>query len=254
VRDAAFKKKKRHFANYVKTVLSLLFAWAVSRGLMEINPAARVKKIRRPKNATEANRAWTREELQIVLAENPFELRVAIALAVCTALREGDVATWLWSGYKDRLIQGRDAKTGSPVWMPVHPMLIALLEEHRERATGRAKNKGANVVPLSLSPEMPIVTGQRGGPMTEAGLRSNFFKVIRRLVQEGKVAPRLTFHGLRTTTATMLADADCDDTTIQAVTGHKTVAMVAHYRRRAKKRRAAKGIAKLDFGLDTGSP
>jgi len=63
----------------------------------------------------------------------------------------------------------------------------------------------------------------------------------------------LTFHGLRTTTATMLADADCDDTTIQAVTGHKTVAMVAHYRRRAKRRRA-KGIAKLDFGLDTGSP
>jgi integrase len=251
VRDAAFKRKKRHFANYVKTVLSLLFAWAVSRGLMEFNPAARVKKIRRPKNAPEANRAWSREELQIVLAESPFEMRVAIALAVCTSLREGDVVIWPWSGYKDRLIQGRDAKTGSPVWMPAHPMLIALLEEHKERAAARAKKKGVNVVPLSLSPDMPIVTGQRGRPITEAGLRSNFFKVIRRLVREGKVASGVTFHGLRTTTATMLADADCDDATIQAVTGHKTVAMVAHYRRGAdKKRRAAKGIAKLDFSLD----
>jgi hypothetical protein len=51
----------------------------------------------------------------------------------------------------------------------------------------------------------------------------------------------------------MLADADCDDETIQAVTGHKTTTMVAHYRRGAdKKRRAAKGIARLDFSLDEG--
>jgi integrase len=134
-------------------------------------------------------------------------------------------------------------------------MLIALLEEHKERAVARAKKKGANVVPLSLSPDMPIVTGQRGRPLTEAGLRSNFFKVIRQLGREGKVAAGRTFHGLRTTTAAMLADADCDDATIQAVTGHKTVAMVAHYRRRAeKKRRAAKGIAKLDFSLDADTP
>jgi len=78
--------------------------------------------------------------------------------------------------------------------------------------------------------------------------------VVRELFKAGIVAPGLTFHGLRTTTATMLAEADCDDETIQSVTGHETTAMVAHYRRAAdRKRRAARGIASLNFGLaETG--
>jgi len=133
-------------------------------------------------------------------------------------------------------------------------MLVALLEEARTRAIARTQKMGNNVVPLSLSPDRPVVIGQRGRPRTAAGLRANFFRVVRELFKAGLVAPGLTFHGLRTTTATMLAEADCDDETIQSVTGHETTAMVAHYRRAAdRKRRAARGIASLNFGLaETG--
>jgi len=91
----------------VKTVLSLLFAWALSRDIMAVNPAARVKKIRRPADAPEANRRWTVAELQIVMAAAPFEIRVAIGLAVCTALRERDLVRWPGSGYKDGKIRGK---------------------------------------------------------------------------------------------------------------------------------------------------
>src|SRR5690242_11890872 len=89
-------------------------------------------------------------------------------------------------------IQGRDAKTGTEIWMPAHPMLAGLLAEARVRA--RLGKKGNNIVPL-LAPDRPIVVGLRGRPLTPAGLRTNFFKVIRQLVAAGKLAPGLTFHG-----------------------------------------------------------
>lgn len=94
---------------------------------------------------------------------------------------------------------------------------------------------------------MTIVVGQRGEPFTESGFRARFFKVIRQLVAEGKVQPGLTFHGLRHTAATKLADAGCDTRDIMAITGHETEAMVARYTRSAdQKRRAPAAIMKLE--------
>jgi len=128
IRDAAFTARKRHFANYVVTVLRLLFGWAAMRGLVDNNPAV-VPKLRRPRDAAEANRRWTPEELQVVLDAATFELRLPIALAVCTGMREADVLRFPWAGYVDGMIEGREAKFGSPIWMPAHPMLRELLDQ-----------------------------------------------------------------------------------------------------------------------------
>ena len=48
IRDKATTKGRRQ-ANYVKTVLSLLFAWGCERGFLGTNPAAGIKSIRRQK-------------------------------------------------------------------------------------------------------------------------------------------------------------------------------------------------------------
>jgi integrase len=228
VRDAAFDQKKRRFANYVVTVLRLLFAWGHERGLVDKNQAV-VKKLRRPGNAPKANRRWTRDELAIVLSAAPPELQLAIAIAVCTGMREHDVLRLPWAGYVDGQIQGRATKTGAPIWMPAHPMLRELLDAAPCKS------------PI-------IVIGARGNPFTPSGFRARFFKLIRELRAADRVASGLTFHGLRVTTATMLAEAGCDTQTIMAITGHETEAMVAHYRRDADKReRAEAAIARLDL-------
>jgi len=61
----------------------------------------------------------------------------------------------------------------------------------------------------------------------------------------------LTFHGLRHTAATMLADAGCDDRDIMSITGHKTAAMVAKYTAKADQRqRATAAIARLERTQD----
>src|SRR3984893_7297295 len=48
IRDKAASKGRR-FGNYVKAVLSLLFAWGLERGYLADNPASGIKAIRRHK-------------------------------------------------------------------------------------------------------------------------------------------------------------------------------------------------------------
>jgi hypothetical protein len=56
IRDKTAVKHGRRFANYVKAVTSILFAWGAERGYVKVNPAEKVKNIRRQKGAPEANR------------------------------------------------------------------------------------------------------------------------------------------------------------------------------------------------------
>ena len=90
-----------------------------------------------------------------------------------------------------------------------------------------------------------IVAGPDGRPWAEGTLRANFRDLIRRLEDEGRIAKGLTFHGLRSTNATRLADAGADVRAIQAELGQRTAAMALHYSRRADMRRAAETAVRL---------
>lgn len=90
IRDKAETKHGRRFANYVKAVLSILFAWGAERDYVKTNPAEKVRNIRRPKNAPEANRSWSDEECRAVLDEAPAHMRPAIALMMFTGIGPRD--------------------------------------------------------------------------------------------------------------------------------------------------------------------
>jgi integrase len=218
-RDRAFAQKKRRFANYVVQVLRLLFAWGRPRG---ISPRllADVSLIRKPRGAPKANRAWRPEECVAVLSAATGGLKVGIALGMYGALREGDVIRFSWSGYDGSALNWTQGKTGDPVWLPAHRDLRAILD-------GAAKTKRA----------VTIVTNQSGAPYTGNGFRTLFFRLIRKLETEGKVAPGLTFHGLRHTAGKMLDEAGCDTRTIAAVLGHRSEAMARHYSEEGNRRR-----------------
>jgi integrase len=92
-----------------------------------------------------------------------------------------------------------------------------------------------------------IVVGARGRPFTQAGFQRRFFGLIRRLVEEAKVQPGLSFHGLRHTLGTLLAEDGNDPRTIAAVLGQQTTAMADHYSRTAERRHlAAAAITRLE--------
>jgi integrase len=217
VRDRAKAKHKRSFANLLINLVRLLFNWAIKRGLTEKNPALAVDKIRRPKDAKIVNRPWRAEELEIVLARASGQIRLAVAIAAYTGLRESNVVKVTWASYDGVAFETRQIKTGDPIWIKVHFRLREILEQ-----TPR------------VSPV--VLIGARGKPFTESGLRTSFFRLIRTLVAQGKVQPGLSFHGLRHTLGTTLAEAGCDAATIAAVLGQATTKMAEHYSKTAKRK------------------
>jgi len=218
LRDKAKAKHKRSFANLLIDVLRYLFDWAIKREQgVQNNPALKVDKIRRPKDAKIVNRPWRGAELEIVLAHASRQIRLAVAIAAYTGLRESNVVTVTWNSYDGTAFETRQIKTGDPIWVKAHFRLREILEQ-----TPR------------VSPV--ILIGARGKPFTESGLRTSFFRLIRTLVAKEKVQPGLSFHGLRHTLGTTLAEAGCDAATIAAVLGQATTKMAEHYSKTAKRK------------------
>ncbi len=82
-------------------------------------------------------------------------LRAAVALGICTGMRESDVVALPRAAHADGRLEARQGKTGEPIWVPVHRRLKEILN-----ATPRTS-------------EM-IVTGARGRPLTVEGFKAVF--------------------------------------------------------------------------------
>lgn len=230
-RDAAFAAHKRRFANYVLAVLRLLFKWGVVRDLMAVNPAAAVPKLRRPRGAPVVSRAWSDDECRAVLAAATGGIRVAVALGMFAGMREGDAVRATRAIYEGGWLRWKQGKTGNDIEVPADARLKEIIEASRRE--GRIK-------------AVTLVVGDRGAPYTENGFRAMFFRLVRRLAQDGKVRPGLTFHGLRHTAGKVLADLGADPRMIAALLGHKTLAMAAHYSEEANRKKLARAaVTKL---------
>jgi integrase len=228
IRDKAYHQRKRWFANYVKTVSHLVFAWGMPHGLVGFNPVSGVRRIPAPKGAPKVNRAWIDNEDQVVLNSATGGLRVGVALGMFAAMRLGDVINITWSAYDGQTIQWRQGKTDNPVWLPAHRELRAILD-HTPRTS------------------LNIVTKQSGEPYSLEGFSKVFRNLIKRLLDEKSVMPGLTFHGLRHTAAKRLADVGCEPRTIAAVLGHRSLQMALHYSEEVDQRkRAIVGIRALE--------
>jgi integrase len=226
----AGKGRGRRFCNYVVQVISAVFTWGIPFGLApRQNPAHGIPDIPAPHGAPEANRAWDDGEVEVVFAEarrrNP-RLLPAMALSLYAALREGDVLGLPHGDYRHGTIRTFAHKNRHRLWIPAHPKLKAILD------------------PLPEIGETIVVNKYRL-PYTEDGFRGSFFKLIRSLERRRLVDDGLTFHGLRTSCGTNLAEAGCTTSEIMSILG-VTQEMAEHYTREVDQRRMAENaIAKL---------
>lgn len=217
-------------ADLTVAVLRRLLAFALDRpsrfGLAH-NPAIRPGRLSRPRPG--ANRPWSSEEVERALACDRRAVRVAVALAVYTGQRQGDVLRMTWHAIQAGAVAVRQAKTGAELLIPVHARLRAILAAEERRA-------------------VTIVTGERGRSLTPDGFRAIWRATLARAALAGA---GLTFHGLRHTAATRLAEAGCTALEIRAITGHATAAMLERYTARADQRRlAVAAVAKLERTAD----
>jgi integrase len=225
IRDKAAEDKGRRFGNYTKAVLSVAFGWGVERGYLASNPAFKVKDIRKPRNAPEANRPWSDAERHAVLAAAPPHIKLPVALMMFTGIDPQDAVRLPRSAISAGAITLRRKKTGVPVSMPLLGELRAILDESPSHSA------------------VTICATSYGTPWTLAGLRASWRKVRMKLEETGEVAPGLTLKGLRHTVATILAEMDgIDERTIADVLGQETIEMARHYSRRADKSRRVTGV------------
>jgi integrase len=219
IRDRAATKRGRRFGNYVKQVLSLLFAWGAERGVLEGNPADNIRNLRRPRGAPAANRPWGDAEREAVLAEAPPHMKVPFALMMFCGLDPQDALRLPRSAIRDGMIDTRRGKTEEPIWIPLPtPVKAALADAPQHDA-------------------ITVVATKRGRVWTVDGFRASWRPLKQRLQDAGRVSTGLTLKGLRHTVATILAEMGYDDRTIADMLGQRTLAMAQHYSKRADRSR-----------------
>jgi integrase len=232
IRDKATTKGRRQ-ANYVKTVLSLLFGWGSERGHIKGNPADGIKQIKRSKNAPDANPPWADEERHVVLNELPAHLLPAIALMMFTGLGPKDALTLPKTFYKDGDIATRRSKTGKPVFWQCPSQLVEIL------ANAPAHDA------------MTLCANSDGKPWTVSGFNSSWQKFKNRLVEQNKFNPNSTLYGLRHTVAVILRELGYDDRTIADALGQSDPKMALHYAKGANLKPKMRGVVdNFDVEMD----
>lgn len=235
VRDKAYKKHKRRFANYVVQVIRLLLEWGRPRGHVATNRAVGVKTIRRPKHMRRANRAWDDAERDIVLASASVGVRAMVAMGMFAGLREGDACAFLKTGYDGTAIEAVAGKNGEQLWIPAHYRLREILAEAARDRKERLAEKARKRRVVAIDPPT-LAVNAFGQPWTESGFRASFFKLIRRLVKDGKVRPGLTFHGLRHTVGKLVIEGGGTTKDVGTILGDRSEAMAELYSRDFEKK------------------
>jgi integrase len=153
-------------------------------------------------------------------------LQRALVLALETGQRQGDLLVLPWNAYDGEWIRLRQSKTGRKVNVPVTRCLRAVLENTPRIST-------------------VILTNSQGRRWLQRSFQNAWIKASRK----AGIVDR-TFHDLRGTAVTRLADADCTVQQVACITGHSyrdAAAILDHYTARTDKIAIA-AIAKLERG------
>ncbi|KQX40897.1 MULTISPECIES: tyrosine-type recombinase/integrase [unclassified Ensifer] len=219
IRDKAELQRGFRFANYVRSVLSIIFNWGLEYDYVKENPVEAVSLAERPKSLRDANRPWTDAERETVLGALPVQMVLPIGLMMFYGLDPQDALALPKVAVASAGIDTRRQKTGQPVYLPIfEPVAVALAKAPKHDATTLCANS-------------------RGQPWTYNGFSTNWDKLKKKLEKAGLVQPGLTLKGLRHTVGTILAEMGKDNGTIALVLGHATEAMAKHYSRRADRTR-----------------
>jgi integrase len=220
-RDKLAAKSLRQ-ADYAWTVLQRVFSVAEDRGKISINPC---KNGGRLYEADRSEKLWTDGDVARFMENAPEHLHLALMLALWTGQRQGDLLCLPWSAYDGEFIRLRQGKGGRRVKIPAGAPLKAMLDTAPR--IGKV-----------------MLTTTRGSARTEDGFRASWGKACDAAEIDG-----LTYHDLRGSAVTRLAEAGATVPEIAAITGHSLAdveaILDAHYLGRTTTL-AASGMKKLE--------
>lgn len=180
-------------ADLAWTMLARVLSVAKDRGRISINVCERGGRLYQ---ADRNDAIWTGDMIATVREDFPAHLRWPFVLALYTGQRQGDLLRLPWSGYRDGRIRLRQSKNGRRVSIPVAGVLrdeLALIPKR--------------------GPIMLTNTDHR--PWTSDGFGASWRKACKAAGIEG-----VTFHDIRGSAVTKLAEASCTVPEIATITGH----------------------------------
>ncbi|MCA0919688.1 tyrosine recombinase XerC [Pseudooceanicola nanhaiensis] len=204
-------------ANERVAILSVLCRHAVDLEWIERNPVIGIEKL-----SGGEYEPWPEAKLRAYenAAADHDIARTAYELGIGTGQRLGDCVKMMWVDFDGEFMAVAQEKTGEKVWV----YCPARLREYLRALPKR----GAYIMAKNLT--QPL-----GKRQVQAAVET-----VREKIGVMRGAQRLVPHGWRYTAAVQLAEAGCSDAQIQAVTGHRTLAMVQKYRARADQKRQSK--------------
>lgn len=206
-------------ANNLLRCLSALMGWSVPRGWRTDNPCREIK----PLKGGDGYAPWTWDVIENARQCLRQDLWWAIALALYTGQRQGDVLAMRWDAIQGAMIAVRQEKTGKRLAIPLHKDLRAVLDAIPRRA-------------------VTILTSTEGTPWTKDGFKATWNK------HKPAAAKGLVFHGLRKSAVVTLLECGCTDAEVAAITGQSRD-MVEHYAKQVNQQRlAAAAILKWEAG------
>lgn len=208
----------------VRKVLSAPFEAARRLGYIPLNPCHGVDALK--DNAESERDVFTPEQVAALCIAAKGDWLGAILAGYYTGLRLGDIATLRWEmvDLKAGLLRLKTGKTGKQVTIPIAAELVAWLDE-QPHGIGKA-------------PVFPTLTGQAGPGRN--GLSMQFKRImeaadIRGRVtrhskgRAGRTTSSLSFHSLRHSFNSALANAGVAQEVRQKLTGHASAAMNDRY-------------------------
>jgi integrase len=206
---------KPHAArNWLKAIRHLM-AYCFDHGLIRHDPTAGIK-LKLPRS--EGHHTWSEAEVLQFETFHPVgsKARLALALGLYTGQRRGDVVRMGRQHIKDGVLSVTQEKTGVRLAIPVHPMLLHILD-------------------ATLSGQLTFLTTKSGKSYGADSFSDHF----RAWCNAAGLPQHCTFHGLRKVALTRLADAGCSAHEIAAISGHKSLKEVERYTRNADQARLA---------------
>jgi integrase len=179
-------------------------------------------------------RVWTEIDIAAFEAKHPIgnQARLALALALYTGQRRGDIITLGRQHIANGILSFRQSKTGAQVDIPVLPELRQILD-------------------VTPSNHLTFLVTDRGSPFTAASF-GNWF---RRMCTDAGLPRGLAAHGLRKAAATRFANHGATSHELMAWFGWKTLSEAERYTRAADRKVLARGVAeKLTTRTSSGKP
>lgn len=236
-RDERLARVKPATVNRDLALLSHVFTVAIKDWGMESlrNPVALT---RRPRTNNGRNRRLQPgEEDELLRRAQAYggPLSDIITFALETAMRRGEIASLVWENVdlERRVAHLPMTKNGSARNVPLSKRALRVLEAQKRLAKARRESTKAKGAVLSMSPLMGPVFAIRGDSISQA-----FSRITGRASTKKDAARRragiepfadLTFHDLRHEATSRLFEKGLTMVEVQAITGHKTIAMLARY-------------------------